>query len=128
MFLQAQTLEPGNGFNPLWVYFAAARSGADARSAMAGTLAAVDTGRWPGPIANWLGGTASYEDVLQFARTDDPARRNDRLIELYFFRGLERTLAGDHAEARRLFETVVDLGPPSFFEVAGAKAELAPRR
>jgi tetratricopeptide (TPR) repeat protein len=123
--IQAQSLEPANGFNPLWLYFAAARAGAEPKAVMTASWAAVNPERWPGPIGEWLLGRRSYDEVIAFARRDDPTLRNDRLIEAYFFRGLERLLAGDRAEARRLFETVIDLGPPSFYEVAGARAELA---
>jgi lipoprotein NlpI len=108
----------------IWLYFASARLGGDARAVVEAVPADADPSQWPGPALMLLLGQATPEEMLAGAWSFDRKAEVLNLCEAYFFLGQYRLLAGDRDGARRAFQDAVATGAKHYLEYSSSKIEL----
>jgi len=87
----------------IWRYLARARAGQEARTQLEKDTAKMDLKAWPGPVISFYLGKATAESVLAAAKDPDPAKDRQQQGEAHFYLGQQALIAGNRAEAQRLF-------------------------
>lgn len=124
-FSQAVQEASGNErvFALSWLYMASQKAGGKGRALMQPHLADVSRSSWPGVLVHFFAGEASQDEVLERARENKSMERLN-LSEAYFYLGQQLLLAGQPAEARRMFRRTLDLQATPYREYAFAELEL----
>jgi Tfp pilus assembly protein PilF len=121
-FRQAASLKP-DAYPVVWHYLARARGGGDGANAAAAELAAnaapLKTTEWPYPVVELYLGRRAGSDLLAVATTPD-----DR-CEAQFYLGEWHLLRGNSTEAAKALREAAATCPKTFYEYAGAAAELS---
>jgi len=105
-----------NGSDSYWNLYASAASLRLGRPLLAGAMEDGDS--WPALLTALLNGRATADEVL--ARADTPSRQGEAQFQLGIL-AFDR----DRASARRHWQQVVEVCPPTLVEYAAARNELA---
>ncbi len=121
-------IRPDFAYAVVWRYLSEARvlGVAEAGREIEAGLKDVDRTKWPGPVAYFLAGRLSTDELRQTAQQGDVKTQAEQTCEVDFYMGQWHVLNSREEEARRLFERAVATCPKNFFEYPAAVAALKP--
>lgn len=117
--------EPENAYRMIWRYLARARSGEDAREALARNASAVNMQEWPGPLIAFLLGEGTLQQTVKATQDVDFEKQVTKTCEAAYYVGQQFLVQARPEQARRWFGTAVVTCTPPLVEFAGARAALA---
>jgi len=116
--------DPG-AYTAIWWHIAMKRLGKDDAQEFAALAARVDSATWPGPIAGFLTGRLTADQLRAAAAAAHSAAHPDQGCAVEFYIGEVLLAAGDSAEAARRFDATLAGCRKDYTEFQGAAAELA---
>ncbi|AMJ59349.1 rhomboid family intramembrane serine protease [Bosea sp. PAMC 26642] len=118
----AARLAPSDAYSALWLHLASLRAGQGGRIAEASASIAADA--WPAPVLHYFRSEIDEKALIATAADRDPVKAREQVCEAHFYIG-ERHLANrDPARADSYLFVARMNCPKTFYEWAGARAEL----
>lgn len=127
-FREVLGIKPDHTYALIWRYLSDARvfGPVEAGRELEAGSKDVDRTKWPGPVAHFLAGKLSADELRQSARQGDAKAQAEHTCEVDFYLGQWHVLGARADEARKLFERTVATCPKDFDEYRAAVAALKP--
>ena len=122
--MEASRLQPKDLYSILWLYLTRARASDKTRTDFTISVATADLKPWPGKVVELYLGIAEPEAVLSAAKDLYSGKEKNQVCEAYFFLAEHALIAGDRAEAIRLFQQALDTAAMQSVGYSTSKEEL----
>ena len=122
--VRAAELDPKAAELVVWLILTSRRRGTERDGEFTAQLAALNLGKWPGPLLSFLSGTSDEPTVLSAASDPNPDRELGQLCAAYFVLGEAALINGDPERGQMYLRKCHDTGAINFLEYCAAKSEL----
>jgi tetratricopeptide (TPR) repeat protein len=119
-FTRLRDAKPPHPYAPLWLYIAEARRGNGNKSVLKELAAAPS---WPGPLASFLLGAMTREDLERAASQGTETDRHGRSCEIAYYLGEQALADKRNDQAMTLIKQAAESCPGGFLERGAAISE-----
>nr|WP_298689057.1 tetratricopeptide repeat protein [uncultured Dongia sp.] len=125
-YREAGKLDPTEPFDPLLLFVALGEAGkiSEGRQELQGLIKRWPTTEWPAPLASYLIGDSTEQELQQAAQQGTEVLRKYQDFDWHFYLGAAAMIKGDKKKARAYFDHVVDTDMRQFLEYNLARVFL----